>query len=381
MRSIPSGQLERWYGAEYLNMVSRAMCNPAAKWYGPPIPVTNAPGRVFASGDGDFVGKIHGGRFACLADLMAERSERVWKRWYRHQFGQFNTGFAGVADLFTQARAHGLTLQTFKSRISPGSGAAQDMWREATTPVAGAASGNAPGGTAFSKTSTGAIFFPNPVSGDTLHIVSTQLKTTTSNQGGQDALLLYDRLHGTNKTMNSTGTEAVTGVPTRYQSTVQGGADSAEGNFLFIFNPTTVLAATAHNWTTCLYTDQSGNASATLPSVTGISACAVHRMDHPVNQWFCPLAAGDNGIQQLDQMQCSAAVATGTIEFIIGHPLAWLTNTQGSINPAAAHTILDQILGQFSLGRIFDDACLALLDPCGIAGNNAVQAEIVVVPG
>jgi hypothetical protein len=379
MRSVPSGQLERWYGAEYLNMVSKAMCNPAAKWYGPPIPVTNAPGRVFASGDGDFVGKIHGGRFACLADLMAERAGRVWKRWYWQQFGKLNTGFAGLADLATMARTRGEVLQFKSGRIAPGGGAGQDLWRQMSVPVAGAAGAAAPGGTAHVKANAGAMYYKPAESGETLHVARTQLLRSSSGTNAPDALLLYDRLFSVSKTMNSTATEAVTGVPTRYQSTVQGNADSAEGNFLFIANPTTVLAATAHNWTVCLYTDQAGGAS-TLPSVTGISACAVHRMDQPVNQWFCPLATGDIGIQQLDQMQCSAAVATGTINFVIGHPLAWLTSMQVA-NSGMAHTILDQVLGTFSLARIFDDACLALLDPGPANSNTSLQGEIMVVPG
>ena len=54
--------------------------------------------------------------------------------------------------------------------------------------------------------------------------------------------------------MNSTATEAVTGVPTRYQSTTA----SAEDYIPEITSASSswrhrALAATAHNWTTCTY--------------------------------------------------------------------------------------------------------------------------------
>ena len=154
-----------------------------------------------------------------------------------------------------------------------------------------------------------------------------------------NSLLLYDRIFAVAKTMNSTATEAVTGVPTRFQSTTSTDENYIGGNFGFIEVGLTALAATAHNWTVCLYTDQAA-ASSTLPSLTGNSGAIVHRLDHPVQQWFAPLAAGDVGIKAWTQMQCSAAVATGLINFVIGHeigfmsfpvinsvlPFDWLTN-------------------------------------------------------
>ena len=54
----------------------------------------------------------------------------------------------------------------------------------------------------------------------------------------------------------------------------------------------TALAATAHNWTVCTYTDQDGNTGATLPSVTGNSGNIINRLDQPAGTWFCPLASG-----------------------------------------------------------------------------------------
>jgi hypothetical protein len=189
------------------------------------------------------------------------------------------------------------------------------------------------------------------VSPDTRHIVAAGAVASVAG----NTLLLYDRIFQVNKTMSSTATEAVTGVPTRYQSTTPGAQDSAEGNFLFV-EVGAALGATAHNWTVCQYTDQGGTGGVSLPSLTGNASAIVNRLDHPASQWFAPLASGDTGIQQLDQMQCSASV-TGTINFVIGHPLCWIP-----IPIANLFCEVDGINTSFNLVRIFDDAALALLE-------------------
>jgi len=214
----------------------------------------------------------------------------------------------------------------------------------------------APGGTAHTSANTGALQFANPASG-TLHLTGGSVSCGTIN----NTLLVYDRLFSVAKTMNSTATEAVTGVPTRYQSTTPTADDYAGDNFLFVEVGGTALAATAHNWTVCTYTDQDGNAAATLPSLAGNSSGIVDRLDHPTAnaQWFAPLASGDTGIQQLDQMQCSAAVATGVINFVIGHPLGWM-----SFPVINSFFPFNWLFGADDLApRVFDDACIAFLEP------------------
>ena len=120
----------------------------------------------------------------------------------------------------------------------------------------------------------------------------------------------------------------------------------------------TALAATAHNWTTCLYTDQAA-ASSTLPSVVGNASAITHRLDHPVNEWFAPLASGDTGIKAWTQMQCSALVATGLINFVIGHPIGFMSfPIINSVMP------FDWLTNRDPGPRIFDDAYLAFLEIC-----------------
>lgn len=351
-----AGKLERWLGAEQIDAISTSMRD----WYGEPIALGNVPGAVYACAGGDFRGHCEAGAEASLPEYIWDRTRRAearmargFNRWARQQSRITNTGFASLSDLIAEATA-GKRREFFfrKSMAASAVGATDSLWREATLPPAGAAASAAPGGTVPDETTTGAFFFTNPTGGDTQHFTTAM---SMSDVAGQN-LLLYDRLFAVAKTMNSTGTEAVTGVPTRYQSTTPGAENSAEGNFLFM-ECGTVLPATAHNWTVCTYTDQGGAAS-TLPSLVGNSSNAAGRLDGPTGLWFAPLESADRGVQTLTQMQCSALVATGAIDFVIGHPLAWFSHPVLNILFAT-----DGINTAFNLVRIFDDAALAFLAP------------------
>jgi len=353
--STHSGKLERYLGADEVNRISESMRD----WYGPPIAVGGVPGKVFAHRGGDFRGRIETGGFAsalCVAESFAGRMARAFRRTARRQAMQANMpGFSSLSDLIAEATTGGKKQTSTFNKTGPTGvvGVTSSLHKLGPQPTAGAAAAAAPGGTPSTSATAGALAFNNPaVGGDTSHFIGAQILASVA----PNTLMLYDRLFAVAKTMNSIATEAVTGVPTRYQSTTTGAVDSAEGNFLFIEVGLTALAATAHNWTVCQYTDQAGAAS-NLPSLTGVASAIVHRLDHPVNQWFAPLATGDTGIRTLTQMQCSAAVATGAIDFVIGHPIAWmpcfLANTA---------CLVDGINTAFNLVRIFDSACLNLLE-------------------
>lgn len=341
-------RLERWLGAEQVEQLSQSMRD----WYGPPIAVGGVPGEVFAHRGGDFRGKIRAGWHVSAIDAACSWLRRVRRELRKPQL---HTGFASMSALIA-ARTAGQNriFQWQKAGVTGVVGVTSSLWGVGALPAAGAGASAAPAGDQVTDATTGAFPYTNPGGTDTLHIVGAQ---ASASQVGQ--LLLYDRLFQVNKTMASTATEAVTGTPSRYQSTTGGAADSAEGNFLFVEVGGTALAATAHNWTVCLYTDQSGNTGATLPSLTGNASAIVRRLDHPTMQWFAPLASGDTGIKELDQMQCSASVATGVINFVIGHPLLWIPC------PLANNLcVVDGVGTAFSLQRIFDDAALALLETC-----------------
>lgn len=367
--STHSQRLETWLTREEVEHISACMKD----WYGPPIAVGRVPGAVYAYRGGDFRGHIEAGRECSLVDKAVDYAWRIRKWLDRVSRSQrqavFGMGFANLSAIVAAATNGGQQqLQFLKSGTTGVASATNTLWYVGSQPAAGAAAAAAPGGTVPTSATTGALPFNNPTGGATTHIVSALPIATLAN-----TLLLYDRLFSVTKTMNSTGTEAVTGAPSRYTNTTAGAVDSAEGNFLMI-ECRTVLAATAHNWTTCLYTDQSGNTGVTLPSVTGNSGNIVNRLDQPVGTWFCPLATGDTGIKELDQMQCSAAVATGAIDFTIGHPIGWLPCPTPNIGLP-----INFVTNMFNLERIFDSACLALLEVMKPATGATTYSGMVTI--
>lgn len=357
-RSTHAGQLERWAGKERLEQLSASMRG----WYGKPLAIIDVPGTVKVGGDGDFHGIITRGRFLSALDDLELRIKSALRV---PRYG-LAAGFTSVGDALARASSGFGQVRSFQKAGSTGVVAVtSSLWRVGNQPGSGAAPGNAPGGTAFSSSSTGAINFANPAAG-TNRLVGADI---SASQLG--SLLIYDLIFGCDKTMNSTATEAVTGVPSRYQSATDTDEDAAAGNFLFVQVGGTALPATAHNWTTCTYTDQSNNAGVTLPSITGNSSAIVDRLDHPASHWFAPLATGDYGIKALTQMQCSAAVATGVVWFMMGHPLGVC------LLPVVNYVLpFDWITNRNQAPRVFDNACLALLEMtrpgvvgCAYTGN------------
>lgn len=374
--STHSGQLERWLGKKGVEDLSVSMKD----WYGPPIAVAGVPGQVFAHKGGDFRGRILAGKAATALDALENFGARLKRASHRSAYKEMsrvNTGFASLSDLISEATTGGKRQELAFNKVGPTKvvGSCSQLWQVGNWPAAGAVGAAAPGGTPLTGATTGGMLFNNPGSPDTTHYVSAGIVASAT-----QTYLLYDRLFAVAKTINSTATEAVTGVPTRYQGTTAGANGSAEGNFLFVATGLTALANTAHNWTTCIYTNQAGTASQTLPSVAGNPGAVstiTHRLDLPNGTWFAPLIAGHTGIQKLTQMQCSALVATGIAEFVIGHPLAWQP-----VPLANVMCLFDGINTAFNMVQVFDNACLSHLEICAPATTATnVGGSITIVSG
>jgi len=395
-KSTHSGQLARWLGEEHVATISRQMRN--FYW---PVALHGVPGRVYCMPGGDFAGKIEGGSFMSAFD----RAEATVARWQREQRAKLAAhriaqdmalrarmdrrahAFASLSALVAAGSNPGKTYDYRFQKTGVASNAvgnANDLWMRGGFPGAGAAGSGAPGGKAWSSADTGPIpGYRNGVTTDSNHFASGWVTASVIN----NSLLLYDRLFSVAKTMNSTTTEAVTGVPTRYQSATTTDVEYAGGNFITVSNPTTVLAATAHNITAAstavwTYTNQAGTTSKNLnhngtaiQTLAGVSACVVGGVDLAVGNWFIPLAAGDVGIKALTQMQLSAAVATGTLDAVIGHPIA--------VFPCPAANLacpVDGVNTAFNLTTILDDAALAFLElpkPATTATNYSGQVTVV----
>lgn len=348
MKPIHAGRIERWLGAGKVAHLQSCMSG----WYGRPIVLRDVPGSVWITADGDFVGTFGRGHFGSQMDVYMDFLKRLWRESGRVQHGYANVGFASISDALLRGSS-GYSTRRQINKVGPTGvvGATSTLWRVGPQPAAGAAGAVTPGGTAHVDSNTGGVLFTNPASG-TNHLVGADFSASIIN----NSLLMYDRLFSVTKTASSLTQEAVTGVPTRYQSTTATAADYIGDNFGFI-EAFTVLGAFAHNWTVCTYKDQNDVAS-TLPSVTGNNACIIDRLDQPVQQWFLPLESGDVGIKAWTALQCSVNTVTGTANFCIGHPLGFMSfPVINSVLP------FDWLTNRDQAPRIFDDACISFLEP------------------
>lgn len=363
-----SQRLEKWLGTETITRLSDQF-----KDFYYPIRVNGVPGEVYIMPGGDFAGEIQVGFYANKKESFNSVCKNLLKKAKQQAKKEkaldtliniikaedhriFSVGAFASVDAVISAVTGGKGQQLIFSKTGVAANAignSNDLWTRAGQPAAGAAASAAPGGTVPTSSTTGALGYKNLGAANSGHYLNWALTASVVN----NSLLLYDRIFAVAKTMNSNVTEAVTGVPTRYQSGTASAVDYIGGNFCFPSNPTTVLAATAHNWTVCQYTDQDSTTGNSFTSTAGVSACVVGGIDLAVGSWFLPLAAGDIGVKALTQMQCSAAVATGTIDFVIGHPIA--------VNacPVANISVLDDgLYTSLNLMHIEDNACLSFIE-------------------
>ena len=391
-------KLERWLGKEQVERVSREFRN--FYW---PVPVNGVPGKVFVMPGGDFAGEIQAGSFMSAADGAALTIQKLKAKidaklkqsralrtladlLHAEDKRMLSVGAFASIDAVVAAYTGGKGQQIVFQKTGVASnyiGNSNDLWTRAGFPGAGAAGSAAPGGKAWSKADNGALPYLNGASADSNHYLNWTLTASIVN----NSLLLYDRLFSVAKTMNSTATEAVSGVPTRYQNTTSTNVEYAGGNFITLSNPTTTLAATAHSVTAAStavwnYTNQDGTTGKNLnhngtaiQTLAGMPSCVVGGIDLAVGNWFIPLAAGDIGIASLQQMQLSAAIATGTLDAVICHPIA--VNACPAANLA---TLDDGLYTAMNLTPILDDACLSFLElpkPATSATNYSGLLRIV----
>lgn len=347
---VHAQKLERYLGADQVERLVNAMRG----WHGPPIAVARVPGAVKIRADGELLGAMNLGRYSSLADRDMERTKQFLKD-FASKRNAPRHGFTSLGDLIAEATTGGKRREfNFqKTGLTGVAGVSSSLWGVGTYPPAGANASNAPTGDSPTSATTGAFPFSNPTGGDTQHFV---LGNPLAGVAG-NTLLLYDRLFQVNKTMASTTAEAVTGTFSRYQNTTPGTPDYIGGNFLFPEVGGTALAATAHNHTVVQYTNQAGTTGVSAPSSAGAASAIVRRMDLAAGSWFMPLNGSDSGVMALSQIQLDASVATGVLNYVVGHPIAWMPCPVANMA-----CILDGINSAFNLARIFDNAALAFLE-------------------
>src|SRR3990167_11246889 len=182
--SIHSGRLERRLGNDRIESLSSSMRG----WYGRPIALLDGPGSVRVCGDGDFVGTFTRGYFMSAMDALSD----AFKQAARVPPGTLYAGFSSISDALSRA-SQGFSQRRPFNKVGPTGviGVTSSLWDLGPQPPAGTAPAAAPGGTAFTSASTGALGFANPAAGSN-RLVGAGVSAAVIN----NSLLLYDLLFG-----------------------------------------------------------------------------------------------------------------------------------------------------------------------------------------
>lgn len=365
MKNTHSQQLERWLGPEYVEHLSRTMRG----WYGPPIPLANVPGRVYACGDGDFCGPIRGGYYGNLLEFALGRINSSLRR-MRHR-STLNAGFTSLSDLISEATAGGKMQQLLFQKSATTAttvGNAFSCGNVGALPAARGTGGTSGTGVKCVRTTTGALGQANPTGGDYQHIVGVTVQASAVS-----SLMLVDRLWDmtyNHATALSTAIDA-NNRPDRYQT-----AALAPGNFVS-GEITTALSATAHNLTVT-YVDQDGNAAEAAAAYAAPVSAVAGRTPTVAGQWFVPLNTGDTGARYLTNIaQSTITSVTGVTTWFVAHPLCFVPMPVANVP-----FIYDGINSAFNLERIYDDAYIAFFTPAiATTGNITYNGVLRTVSG
>lgn len=285
-------------------------------------------------------------------------------------------GFASLSDLISEATTGGKRQDVHFAKVGPTKtvGRGSELFFQGNFPVpttAGTGSGGATGtGRILTSASVGAMRQADATGGDQLHIVSA----VVNGSQGTNLLLVYDRLWDMAHvlTVDPRSCDAAN-VPTRYQA-----AGTSPGSFLS--GGVAVVLPAASNTATFDYVDDAGGAS-TSPAVAMLTGAVVGTIVLTTPNWFVPLASGDVGIRALSNsataVDLSAAYASGEVNWFIGHPLMMIP-----IPSANMPVIIDGINSAFNLARVFDGACLAIMElPTGTTTATTYWGQIILVSG
>jgi hypothetical protein len=211
------------------------------------------------------------------------------------------------------------------------------------------------------RTTQGAIPFTPATGGRDKHLINTSITPFISG-----VYLLYDRLfHIGGLSGTSTAAQTIQGSPASPALTRNtGGA----GNIAF-YEIYTIIGTTTTTLT-MTYTNQAGTGSRTSTiNIGATSFREVTRMQR------IPLAAGDSGIQSIQQIQLSASTLTaGNFGITIAQPLAWIP-----INSTGTMGWRDYTTGLPGIPVINPDACLALMFVAGTTTPPEIYGTLATV--
>ena len=223
---------------------------------------------------------------------------------------------------------------------APISGRGCSLWTYDGMPAGGAVPTT---GAIPDRTTQGAIPFTPATGGSDKYLIGAGITTLTAG-----VYLLYDRLfHEGGLDATSTAAQTIQGSPASPALTRYTGGT---GNIAF-YEIYTIIGTTSTTLT-MTYTNQASTSGRT--STINIGATnfrEVTRMQR------IPLAAGDSGIQSIQQVQLAGSTLTaGNFGITIAQPLAWIP-----VNVAGTMGWRDYTTGLPGIPVIDPDACLSLM--------------------
>lgn len=266
---------------------------------------------------------------------------------------------------------------TKNATTTPAAATWYSMWPVAGQPGAGVWNANDLTFHRTTDTTTGALYHGGNKSTDTKHLL--YLMGLASAGSPPPLIMLVDMVgyYGPFAQVAGSQTLTNTNAPDRYTSAGQSGLQA-------VVVCTAVGGATASNITVLTYTDQDGNGASNIPTTTPVavtvSAAAPTttlgaRVVTTVAGPFLPLAAGDCGMQSIQNITFSAA-NTGNYAIHMVKPLAMLP--LATANVPSERDLVMQIA---NLERVYDGACLTWLVYFPAATGSTLVGEIDVAWG
>jgi hypothetical protein len=252
-----------------------------------------------------------------------------------------------------------------------------DDWPVTGYPAPGAINGTARTANIFDDTSTGTIYHRGNVSSSVKQILMMQA-ISSANTG---LVMLYDRVVSYDQCTFSTGNQTMTNTNTaaRYNAGFPGLLPLCVGGV-------TVLSATAANLTQFQYTDQSGNATQSMPTTPTVSVIVSAaaptstlgaRVVAPSTSanticwgYHLPLAIGDTGVRLIANYTWSAA-NTGTLTFPLIYPLVKVT-----ITATTTFAEVETVFQMQELEIILDGAAVAMMSYQSAAAGTTVTGNL-----
>lgn len=231
------------------------------------------------------------------------------------------------------------------------------LWPVGGVPQAGSFAGAALDFIQTNDTTAGAIHCNGNVSAETKHLISAMVQAT----GGSTppTLMLVDMVGYYTFLQNAASQNFTNGTPpNRYNANGQGGLQMC-------MVASAVGDATASTIDILTYVDQDGNAGVVpvLPTLPTTVSCAAPTTtlgarvcNFAIGSPFLPLAAGDCGVQQCTNIDCSAAVNGGNKTLMLVRPICIIPCPTVQIGSQR-----DFVLQISNMERIYDGACLTFL--------------------